>query len=119
MEVRRPAGESAPRRWRSGKIAPPRIFAHSLIRIVGEIENVLGEMDVPQKHAVFTKLVSTFVVLTFDGNKGLQKEYGKRVAQAFLEFNMEVACGKEGTEEWRYYTPDGEAPATGAGGEQN
>ena len=100
-------------------------MAHTLIRIVEEIENEMGEMDTPQKHAVFSKLVSNFVVLVFQGSKKAQNEYGVSVAQAFMDFmagEWEVEPGgKKETGDWKYTPADGkgEAKTPPGGGEQN
>ena len=95
-----------------------------MIRIVEEIENEMGEMDTVQKHAVFSKLVSNFVVLVFQGSKKRQESYGVKVAQAFMEWmtgEWEVEPGGEQEfKDWKYTPPGkGEAPASPPGGEQN
>lgn len=119
MAIRGQTGESAPRRWRSDLVAPPKKTAHTLIRIVEEIENQMGEMSTPQKHVVFGKLTSNFVVLVFPENEKLRNEYGTSVAQAFLEFNMggvEVVPGVgQKLEDWRYSPADGKGEAPSAG----
>lgn len=100
-------------------------MAHTLIRVVEEIEQEMGEMDADQKLVIFRKLVSNFVVLVFQGSKKTQNEYGKSVAQAFLDFmagEWEVESGGEQElENWKYTPPHGkgEAPASPPGGEQN
>jgi hypothetical protein len=101
-------------------------MAHTLIRIVEEIENEMGEMSTGQKHAVFSKLVSNFVVMVFQGNKKVQNEYGTSVAQAFMDWmagQWEVEPGgkQEFKWDWKYTPADGkgEAKTSPGGGEQN
>ncbi len=100
-------------------------MAHTLIRIVEEIENEMGEMDTVQKHAVFSKLESNFVVLTFQGSKRIQEDYGRSVAQAFMDWmagEWEVQPGdREEAGDWKYTPADGkgDAPSSPGGGEQN